>query len=137
MNEGEFCLDQFCRLDDNDVMSAIKKWSHHPDIVLSELCNGLLNRQLLKCRLQAEPIPEENIEKIQKKIAAHLHISFEDAGYLAFTGEAINTTYKLADEHINILFKDGSVKEISKVDNPLIHQTLSTPVKKFYICQLS
>jgi UDP-3-O-[3-hydroxymyristoyl] glucosamine N-acyltransferase len=39
-----------------------------------------------------------------------------------------------SDERINILFKDGSVKDISQIDNALIHQQLSGPVKKYYIC---
>jgi hypothetical protein len=38
---------------------------------------------------------------------------------------------------INILFKDGSVKDISQVDNALIQQTLASTVKKFYICHLN
>ena len=63
-------------------------------------------------------------------------ISNEEAGYFVFTGEAMNTTYKPEDERINIIFKDGSVKDISKVDNALIHQRLSSPVKKQYICYL-
>ena len=48
-------LEKFCRLDDDDIMYAVKKWSSHPDTVLSTLCRNLLNRKLLKCRLQAEP----------------------------------------------------------------------------------
>ena len=63
-------------------------------------------------------------------------ISNEEADYFVFTGEAINTTYNPEDERINILFKDGSVKDISKVDNALIHQHLASPVKKQYICYL-
>ena len=60
----------------------------------------------------------------------------EEADYFVFTGEASNTTYTIGDEHINILYRDGAVKNISGVDNPLINQTLSMPVKKFYICWL-
>ena len=41
-----------------------------------------------------------------------------------------------SDERINILFKDGTVKDISEVDNALIHQHLSSTVKKYYICYL-
>jgi hypothetical protein len=63
-------------------------------------------------------------------------LSNGEADYFVFTGEAINTTYNPEDERINILFKDGSVKDISKVDNALIHQHLSSPVKKHYICYL-
>ncbi len=42
--------------------------------------------------------------------------------------------YKDEDEHINILFKDGQVKNISQVDNALIPKTMAGAVKKFYIC---
>jgi len=76
------------------------------------------------------------VELKRKKIAGELNISFDEAAYFVFTGEAVNTTYTLGDEHINILFKDDRVKDISAIDNPLIHQTLSVPMKKFYICEL-
>jgi HD superfamily phosphohydrolase len=131
-----YSLDQFCQMDDDDVMFAIKRWSRHPDKVLSILCNGILNRKLLKCTLQSSPVSTEIIHEICADTSRRLNISAEEASYLVFTGEAVNTTYRMGDERINILFKDGSVRDISKVDNPLIHQALSTPVKKFYICQL-
>ncbi len=41
-----------------------------------------------------------------------------------------------SEERINILFKDGTIKDISQVDNALIHQALASPVKKYYICYL-
>lgn len=129
-------LDEFCKMDDEDVSFAIKKWSKHPDKVLSLLCQSILNRRLYKCKLQSMPFDETIVEEKRRKLAEKFNISFEEARYLAFTGEATNTTYRLADEHINILFKDGTVKDIAGVDNPLIHQTLSTPVKKFYICSI-
>ena len=129
-------LDEFCLLDDEDISFAIKKWSRHPDKVLSLLCRCVLNRNLFKCRLQSEAFDENEVEVKKQKLAEGLGISLEEARYFAFTGEASNTTYRLADEHINILFKDGSVKDIAGVDNPLIHQTLSMPVKKFYFCFL-
>ena len=68
------------------------------------------------------------------EVAKCLQIAEKEAEYFVFTGEAINTTYDPSDERINILFKDGSVKDISQIDNALIHQQLSGPVKKYYIC---
>ncbi|MFX6288806.1 hypothetical protein ABTF70_18585, partial [Acinetobacter baumannii] len=41
-------LQQFVRLDDVDVMSAVKKWATHKDPILSLLCSRLLNRKLYK-----------------------------------------------------------------------------------------
>jgi len=127
-------LDMFCNLDDYDVMCTIKNWSKHPDKILSTLCRCLVDRRLFKIRLQAEPFEEKMINEKKCEVSRRLAISDEDAGYFVFTGQAINTTYDPSDERINILFKDGSVRDISQIDNALIHQQLAVPVKKYYIC---
>ena len=129
-------LEKFCLLDDYDVMFAVKKWSNYSDTILSTLCGSLLNRNLYKCRLQTNAFDEKEIEEKRKKIAAERGVSIQEAGYFIFTGEAMNTTYTLKDERINILSKNSTFRDISQVDDPLIHKTLSMPVKKFYICQL-
>ena len=127
-------LEAFCSLDDTDIVAAIKSWCHHPDKVLSVLCNGVMNRRLLKVRIQSEPIPEEALIAARNNVMETLQLNDEDASYLAFTGVAENRTYNPYNEKINILFKNGTVKDISAVDNALIQHNLSSPVKKFYIC---
>jgi HD superfamily phosphohydrolase len=127
-------LDKFCRLDDHDIMATIKNWSNQADKILATLCRSLVERNLFKVKLQAEPFPGSFVTEKKLEIMNRLNIAEPDIGYFVFTGEAINTTYDLKDEHIKILFKDGSVKDISKVDNALIHQHINTPVKKHYIC---
>jgi HD superfamily phosphohydrolase len=127
-------LDLFCMLDDTDVVSSIKKWSLNKDRVLSFLSRSVLNRKLLKVRLQTVPIPDEELMARKKDAAQKAGVDVTESAYLAFTGEAVNSLYNPFDERINILFKDNSVKNISMVDNALIHQNLSRPVKKFYIC---
>ncbi|HKB44330.1 MAG TPA: HD domain-containing protein [Chitinophagaceae bacterium] len=127
-------LDIFCRLDDYDVMVTIKNWSHHSDKILSTLCRSLVERKLLKVKLQAEPFDNSLVLEKKKEVIEKLRVSEKDAGYFVFTGEASNTTYDPRDERINILFKDGNIKDISKVDNALIHQHLSSTIKKYYIC---
>ena len=129
-------LDTFCRLDDFDVMSTVKNWIDHPDKILSTLCSGLVDRKLYKVKLQADSFDNSLVNEKKKELMQRFSISNEEADYFVFTGEAINTTYNPEDEKINILFKDESVKDISKVDNALIHQHLASPVKKQYICYL-
>jgi len=128
-------LQIFCRLDDHDVLATIKNWSWHPDKILRLLCRSLIDRHLYKVKLQAEPInPALTNQKVQE-VAALLELNEEEtAEYFVFTGEASNTTYNPADERINILFKDGTIKDISQVDNALIQHNLSSTVKKYYIC---
>jgi uncharacterized protein len=135
--KGKFQPEKFCLLDDYDLVSAMKIWMFHSDKVLSCLCEGLINRRLLKVRMQAEPISQSFITSCRATVSARLGITDEEAGWLVFTGETVNTTYDPSDERIQILFKDGMVRDISAVDNALIHQTLSSPVKKFYICYMA
>jgi len=129
-------LEKFTRIDDTDVMCTIKNWCGHFDSVLGRLCKGLVDRKLLKVKFQTEPFDEIMVEALRKDTAKKLKISEEEAGNFVFTGEAVNTTYNPFDEHIKILYKDGTVSDISKVDNALIHQQVSAPVKKYYLCYL-
>ncbi len=132
-------LEMFCRLDDNDIMTTIKNWSYHPDKILATLCRSLVERNLLKVKLQAEPVDKTFITEKIKEACDKLGITEKDSDYFVFTGEASNTTYDPGDERINILFKDGSIKDISKVDNALIHHNSGLAygeIKKHYICYL-
>ena len=130
-------LDKFCELDDSDCTFAIKRWVHHTDFVLSELCKRLLNRRLLKIKLQSEPFDKPLIQLKLQEASETLGVDEEGASYFVFTGEADNTMYNMGDDKINIVFKDGSIKDIASIDNPLIHQTISAPIKKFYLCSLN
>jgi HD superfamily phosphohydrolase len=136
--DGNFVrhLEKFSQLDDTDVMCTIKHWCNHFDPVLSRLSKGLTDRKLLKIKFQFDPFSKDEIKEISLAVAQRLNLSQEEAGYFVFTGEAVNTTYNPYDERIKILFKDGSVSDISSVDNALIHQHLSSPVKKYYLCHL-
>ena len=127
-------LEEFCNLDDYDVTAAIKGWCHHEDKILSTLCKGIINRQLLKVQYFANPVDDAMLQEKLAQAEAKLSLNAEEAGWLVFTGEVSSSTYNLEDEHIHILFKDGTVKDISEVDNALINQNLMGKVKKYYIC---
>src|SRR4051812_7448307 len=79
-------IDAFCSIDDSDIMFAIKRWSRHPDKVLSILSNGLLNRLLLKCTLQNTPVDSGLVATARKAVARRLRICEEEAASLVFSG---------------------------------------------------
>ena len=130
-------LDWFCQLDDHDIMASLKKWIKHPDKILSTLCRSLVERRLLKVKIQALPFDTSLVEVKKQEACSQLGIDKKEADYFVFTGEAANTTYDPGDERINILFKDGSTRDISEVDNAMIQHNLRGPVKKYYICYFS
>ena len=127
-------LDQFCSLDDTDVMMAIKSWCSHSDKILSLLCRGIIDRELLKVSYSSTPIDEETIRIKKEKTASVLNLSWEETSWLVFNGEASSTTYNFEEQHIKILFKNGEVKDISEVDDALINESLRGNIKKYYIC---
>lgn len=129
-------LQEFCNLDDYDVTAAIKGWCHNEDKILSTLCNGIINRQLLKVQYFGTPVDEALLKEKLAEACIKLSLSAQDASWLVFTGEVASSTYNPNDEHIHILFKDGTVKDISEVDNALINENLMGQVKKYYICYL-
>jgi uncharacterized protein len=134
--DGNFIkhLERFTQLDDTDIMCTLKNWCGHFDPVLGRLCKGLVDRKLLKIKLQSDPFDDLLVKALRADLSEKLNITQEEASNFIFTGEAVNTTYNPDDEHIKILYKDGSISDISKVDNALIHQQVSSPVKKYYLC---
>ncbi len=131
---ADVTLAQFCSMDDFDVMMAIKSWCAHEDKVLSILCKGIIDRNLLKVKYYPEVISAETIKEKKEATKLHYQLSEEDTDWLVYVGEASSSTYNFENEKINILFKDGTVKDITQVDHALINENLRGKVKKYYIC---
>lgn len=129
-------LSDFCKMDDHDVMATIKNWCEHEDKILSTLCTALIERKIMRIKLQAQPFDKEALIGERKKIALAMNITEDEAAYFVFWGEAQSTTYDPGAENIHILYKDGSLKDISQVDNALMAPQVNMRVKKYYICSL-
>jgi uncharacterized protein len=127
-------LEQFCSIDDADIMMAIKTWCNNEDKILSILCKGVLDRQLLKVKYVDSYYDEAALLDKRASIAELMHISLEDANWLVYAGEVANSTYNFDENPIKILYKDGSIKTISEVDDALINESMRSNIKKYYIC---
>jgi uncharacterized protein len=101
------------------------------------LCMRMLNRNIYKTSIQATPFEGSFVEAKKQQVMQQFGVNEEEANFLCFTGIATNTTYQSKEEKINILYKDGTVKDITEVDNSMIQQNLSSQIKKFYICLLT
>lgn len=126
-------LDLFCELDDIDILSSIKWWSRHDDPILSRLCQMVLSRKLYKVDLSAQPL-EGAYEELESMALQNGLATPESLPYLLVYGTTSNHAYDLKEEKINILTKKGDVIDISLVDNAIIGENVSLPVKKFFLC---
>ena len=127
-------LNIFARLDDYDIVSAMKEWQFHDDFVLKNLCEMLINRDLLKVKLKNKKIKKETLQSHVQKLIETYNISKSEANYFVFTGEISNQAYQIKNQHINILYKNGKVHDIIEATDQLNLKALSKKVTKYYIC---
>ena len=130
------CLENFVQLDDNDIWTALKVWSTHEDKVLSTLSKGLIDRHLFKVEVSSSPLTKSQKDKLLGQIAQHLQISRKEAVYFLRTSTIENNMYKKEDDSIEIIFGDGSTKNIADASDMLNISLLSRKVKKHYTCYL-
>ncbi len=133
--EDENCLEQFCQLDDSDILTCIKEWMKDKDFILAQLCQMIQQRKLYKTQLGNHDFNDILTEK-KKIIQNKWGLKVDELGYFAFIGTTSSSTYNTEDERITIAIKDGRFCDISDVDNPLVNQALAKPVHKNYICYL-
>ena len=133
-NFDEKCLETFSRLDDYDIVSAMKSWQYHDDFVLRNLCDIIINRDLLRIKLKNKPITSSILKTRKQALMKEYNISSEEASYFVFDGQITNQAYKKTREQIKILFKTGKVKDIIKASDQLNLKALSKPITKYYIC---
>ena len=110
INHTEFhnnpdCLENFIQLDDNDIWTALKVWSNHPDKVLSTLSLGMINRNIFKVENSAEPIGEDRIKELTLQISQQLGITLSEANYFVSTPSIEKNMYDPADDSIDIIYK--------------------------------
>lgn len=130
------CLEKFLLLDDNDIWTSLKVWCNHNDIILSTLSQGMVNREVFKVEVSAQPPTEEQIDTISERIANQLHINKKDSHYFISTTSIEKNMYNPADDSIDILYNDGSTTNIAEASDMLNISVLSKKVKKYYLCYL-
>ena len=127
-------LTYYSELDDSDLWSAMKAWKHHNDKILSTLAKDMLDRRIFKVEVHEEPIAEERIQELQEEIARNLQIPLADAHYLMSVNTISKDMYNVEDDNIAILYKDGTIRDISQASELLNVQLLSKKIRKYYLC---
>jgi len=131
----EEALKTYEDLDDSDIWSALKAWKYSDDKILSTLATDMLNRHIFKVEVNEEPVGDERIEDIARKIADKMSIGQEDARrYMMNINTVQKDMYNTDDDSITILYKDGVMRDISEASELLNVQLLSKKIRKYYLC---
>jgi HD superfamily phosphohydrolase len=133
-NFTETVLDTFSKLDDYDIISAMKEWCEVEDFVLSELSKAIINRDLLKVKIRKKAFAKAKLDKHIGALMAKYGLSEQEASYFVFTGTISNQAYNYTQGGINILLSNGKIVDVIKASDQLSLKSLMKPVVKNYIC---
>jgi HD superfamily phosphohydrolase len=124
----------FSKLDDNDIISAMKDWQYHEDFVLRNLSEMIINRDLLKIKVSKKKFNSDILDDHIDKLIQRYKITKAEAKYFVFSGIISNQAYQENNQTINILHKSGEVEDIVSASDQFNLRALSKPVNKYYIC---
>jgi len=128
-------LKNFSLLDDFDILSAIKVWAQTAnDKVLRDLSERLINRKFFKIEFSTTEFSESKIAKKKEDCKKKFKLSDEEVEYYVFTDHTSNHLYSNEGGSIEILSKNGKIKDIAEVSEQLSASKLKKPVKKYFIC---
>ncbi len=127
-------LQHYIDLDDNDIWSAVKVWKDSDDKVLALLSNDLIERRPFRVEIHDEEVSDERIAELRKELAEHFGITPEDAWFLISLNTIQKDMYDIHDDHISILNKDNTLKDIAEASEILNVELLSKKIRKYYLC---
>ena len=130
----EETLSIYAELDDSDIWCAMKAWKHADDKILSTLATDMTDRHLFKVEVTESRPDDEYMNQIARRIACEMNIPLSDTHYLMTLTEIGKDMYNPDDDTIGILYKDGTVRDISEASEILNVQLLSKKIRKYYLC---
>lgn len=127
-------LEAFSKLDDYDIVGAMKSWQYHEDFVLRTLSLMLLNRDLLKIKIQDKEISPHKISEKIEHVMERYELSEDQASYFVFSDSISNQAYRMDKDTINLVTKKGKVIDVARASDQLNIEALSKKVTKYYLC---
>jgi len=138
INKETFLLDEshltwFTRLDDTDIMSAIKSWADHPDLILSKLCGKIIRRELFRTEMSNEPFSEAFLDELRARVADKFGLSGQEVGYFVYDQVVGNSAYDSSTGKICVLDKHGELKDIAEASDLSNIEALTKRVNKYAV----
>ncbi|MCD4737037.1 MAG: HD domain-containing protein [Bacteroidales bacterium] len=127
-------LELLFQLDDFDIFTAIKVWTGHQDRILSTLCKGMTNRKLFRCEIQPEIFDYFYIEKIREETRKAYRLKENEHEYFVHSDTTSNFPYNKDFEKINLLFRNGKVKDIAEITDNLNISVISKKTIRHILC---
>lgn len=130
---GSEALRHYAQLDDTDIHSALKVWAESDDIILSTLSRAYTDRQLFKGRELRKPLSETDLQQLREQYAERFGISLSEAEYFFAEHVIQSRAYSASDDSIDILYPDGTIRNIADASDMWNLKELTTKVQHNYL----
>ena len=127
-------LENYGLLDDSDIHCAIKEWTKSDDKVLSLLARNMTSRRPFKVEIYDHAIAQDQIDALEERLMQQTGVNHDEVKFLYNVSLIQKDMYDINDDHITILFKDGSMKDIAEASEILNVSLLSKKIRKYYLC---
>ena len=127
-------LDKFALIDDSDLLTCLKSWTHSEDQVLKILSNSIINRKLLKIKNFEKKNIKKEIRRLQSIAMKKLKLTLNDTSYLIFPISINNQTYNFVNNEIKFLKKNNVIVNLSGIKNEINMNSKNSRITKHYIC---
>lgn len=131
IQERDMLLNHFARLDDFDIIAALKEWMFAEDKLLAFLSASIINRRLFRLEFRPQPFDEPYVEEVRQAILKWSGMPEEALDYLLIRGQESNSAYTKSKDEIRILHKSGAVLPISQSAD---YGLQSQSVTKYFLC---
>lgn len=122
---------QFTRLDDNDIIEAIKTWSSHEDFLLSYQCQCIIHRNLPKTSIGTKPFSTEEIE--MKKQQAIAFFGKQEAEELVYALERNLLPYNAVQQPIHIFTKNQEIIPLHQYEGHILTSSITQSSKRYVL----
>lgn len=126
-------LNWFTKLDDTDIMSAIKVWADSEDGILRYLCRQLMSRDLFRTEVRDDPYSEAVLKGLRKDVEQRFNISPSEVDYFVIDQKIENSAYDSKLNNIKILNKQGDLIDIAAASDLSNLESLTKKVEKYVL----
>lgn len=128
---SEAHLNWFTRLDDSDIMSALKVWASYDDFVLSTLCKKLLGRELFRTEMRSAPFDPGEIQDVKERVKNYFGVTDAELDYFVYEQAIENSAYDAVKDPIRILNNKGELLDIAEASDLSNLEALARRVTKY------
>ncbi len=124
-------IGRFTQLDDNDILQAMKLWAKSDDVILSYLCNCVVQRSFPRTIISSKPFEAELIAEKQAK-AEEMYGPGTGSDLVVELKRSL-LPYDPARQPICLLQKDGTTVKLEQSENQILSGCMDARTTKYIL----